>query len=163
MRRREDIQVTESGVRVGQEAPDFSLQDHEGQPVRLSDFRGAANVLVVFYPFAFSGICSGELSELRDNRAAFGADKVQVLAVSCDPMFSLRAWAEQEGYGFPLLSDFWPHGEVARAYGVFDSDRGMAVRGSFLVDTEGVLRWSVVNAPGEARDLSAYRDAIAAI
>jgi alkyl hydroperoxide reductase subunit AhpC len=88
---------------------------------------------------------------------------VQLLAVSCDPMFSLRAWAEQEGYGFPLLSDFWPHGEVARAYGVFDSDRGMAVRGSFLVDTEGVLRWSVVNAPGEARDLSAYRDAIAAI
>jgi peroxiredoxin len=157
-------QVTGSGaVAVGQEAPDFALEDQHGEVVRLSDFRGRANVLVVFYPFAFSGICSGELRELRDGLPGFEADGVQVIGVSCDPMFSLRAWAEAEGFDFPLLSDFWPHGATARAYGVFDEVAGRADRGSFLVDTGGVLRWSVVNASGQARDLAAYREAVAAL
>jgi alkyl hydroperoxide reductase subunit AhpC len=115
----------------------------------------------VFVPFAFSATCTGELCQLRDNIKEFEEAGVHVLVVSCDPGHSLRAWAAQEGFGFDLLSDLWPHGEVARAYGVFDETRGFAVRGSFLVDGEGVLRWSVVNPPGRARDFSAYRAALA--
>ena len=148
---------------VGHAAPDFTLRDQLGQDVSLSSFAGETAVLVVFYPFAFSGICTGELCAIRDDLASFQADGVQVVAVSCDPMFSLRAYAQAEGYDFPLLSDFWPHGEVARAYGVFNEATGSSVRGSFLVDRDGVLRWSVVNGMGEARDLSAYRDAVAAL
>ncbi|MFZ5869376.1 MAG: peroxiredoxin [Actinomycetota bacterium] len=155
--------MTTTAVEIGRPAPDFTLTDQHGQRVSLSDFRGRSSVLVVFYPFAFSGICTGELREIAEHSESFAADDVQVVAVSCDPMFALRAWAEQEGYDFPLLSDFWPHGQTARAYGVFDETKGMAVRGSFLVDADGALRWSVVNGPGEARDLTAYREAIAAI
>jgi peroxiredoxin len=150
-------------LEVGQEAPDFALKDEHGQLTRLSDLRGEKNVAVVFYPFAFSGICTGELCEIRDNLTAFETDNVQVLAVSCDPVFSLRAWSEAEKYPFPLLSDFWPHGAVAQQYGVFNETTGSAVRGTFLVDTAGVLRWSVVNGLGEARSLDAYREAIAAL
>jgi len=150
-------------VEVGQAAPDFQLKDHTGADVRLSDYRGKQPVALVFYPFAFSGICTGELCEIRDNPAVFGDAGVLVLAISCDPMWSLRAYAEAQGYLFPLLSDFWPHGAVSSAYGVFLADRGMATRGTFLVDVEGVLRWAVVNAPGEARPLTAYREAVAAL
>jgi mycoredoxin-dependent peroxiredoxin len=150
-------------LEVGQEAPDFALRDEHGQVVRLSDLRGEKNVAVVFYPFAFSGICTGELCEIRDNLGVFEADDVQVLAVSCDPVVSLRAWAESEKYPFPLLSDFWPHGAVAATYGVFNDTTGTSVRGTFLVDKAGVLRWSVVNGMGEPRSLAAYREAIAAL
>jgi peroxiredoxin len=144
---------------VGDLAPDFSLKDTHGTPVTLSGLRGGPTVLV-FVPFAFSGTCTGELCELRDNIADFEQAGVHVAVISCDANHALRAWAAQEGFGFDLLSDFWPHGEVARAYGVFDEAKGMAVRGSFLVDAEGVLRWSVVNPPGRARDISEYRAAV---
>lgn len=147
---------------VGAPAPDLSLVDTHGTPVTLAELRGTP-VAIVFFPFAFSGICTGELCELRDNIAEFDAAGVRLLAVSCDPMFTLRAWAEQEGYGFDLLSDFWPHGAAARAYGVFDEATGHALRGSFLVDADGVLRWSVVNPRGQARPLAAYREALAAL
>ena len=150
-------------LEVGQQAPDFALRDEHGQLTRLSDLRGEKNVAVVFYPFAFSGICTGELCEIRDNLALFEADNVQVVAVSCDAVHTLRAWSESEKYPFPLLSDFWPHGAVAQQYGVFNETTGSAVRGTFLVDTEGVLRWSVINGLGEARPLSAYREALAAL
>jgi peroxiredoxin len=149
------------GLEIGQEAPDFALKDEHGQMVRLSDFRGEKNVAVVFYPFAFSGTCTGELCEIRDNLAVFEADNVQVLAVSCDAVWSLRIWAESQKFAFPLLSDFWPHGAAARAYDVFNENTGSAVRGTFLVDTSGLLRWSVVNGMGEARPLAAYREALA--
>src|SRR6187399_723106 len=109
-------------VEVGTKAPDFTLNDYNKKPV-----------LLVFYPFAFSGICTGELCQLRDEFAEYEAQGVQVLGVSVDTPFSLKVWAEQQGYQFPLLSDFWPHGEVAKAYGVFNSDAGMAVRGTFLI------------------------------
>jgi peroxiredoxin len=145
----------------GDPAPDFTLNDTQGTPVHLADALAEGPVLVVFYPFAFSGICTGELCELRDNIEAFETAGVRLLAVSTDPMFSLKAFAEKEGYGFDLLSDFWPHGAVASAYGVFNADRGMAVRGSFLIDSNGVVRWSVVNQPGERRDLEGYRAALA--
>jgi peroxiredoxin (alkyl hydroperoxide reductase subunit C) len=150
-------------IEAGSSAPDFALSDQHGQKVKLSDFRGRSNVALVFYPFAFSGICTGELCEIRDNLEVFTAGDVQVLAISCDPMFSLRAYADKEGYDFPLLSDFWPHGAVAQAYGVFDEARGRADRGTFLIDREGVVRWSVLNAPGQARPLAAYREAVAAL
>ncbi len=147
---------------VGDVAPDFSLPDTHGTPVTLSGLRGGP-VAAVFVPFAFSGTCTGELCDLRDNLSAFQDAGVHLLVVSCDPMFSLRAWAQAEGYGFDLLSDFWPHGEVARAFGVFDEERGRANRGSFLLDADGVVRWTVVNPAGEARPIAAYRQAIDAL
>ena len=147
-------------IEIGQQAPDFTLKNQHGEDVSLADLRGRP-VALVFYPFAFSGICTGELCELRDNLAVFSDAGVELLAVSCDPMFSLRAFAEQDGYQFSLLSDFWPHGEVAKTYGIFDEKLGCAVRGTYLIDAEGVLRWKVENQIGEARELSGYREAVA--
>lgn len=146
---------------VGQTAPDFTLPDQNGEDFSLSAFRGSKNVVLVFFPFAFTGICTGELCEIRDNLGGFVSDKVQVLAISCDSMFTQRAFADKEGYFFPLLSDFWPHGDVARAYGVFDEGEGRPVRGTFLVDREGIIRWTLVNGPGQARDFSTYHAALA--
>ncbi|MFB9685534.1 peroxiredoxin [Amycolatopsis plumensis] len=148
-------------VKVGSEAPDFTLNDYNKQPVQLSSFRGDKPVLLVFYPFAFSGICTGELCQLRDEFADYDNKGVQVLGVSVDTPFALKAWAEKEGYQFPLLSDFWPHGEVAQAYGVFNSDAGLAVRGTFLIDKDGVVRFAEVNGPGEARDQQGWKKAVA--
>jgi mycoredoxin-dependent peroxiredoxin len=148
---------------VGTEAPDFSLKDQDKQDVTLSSFRGEKAVLVVFYPFAFSGICTGELCAVRDELPTFQNDDVQVVAVSTDPTFSLKAWALQENYGFPLLSDFWPHGATAKAYGVFNDTAGMAVRGTFLVDKQGIVQFAEVNQPGEARDQDAWKKALAAL
>lgn len=114
-------------------------------------------------PFAFSRTCTGELGELRDRLGELTAAGVRPVAVSCDPMTALRAWADQEDYTFDLASDFWPHGAAARAYGVFDADHGYAQRGSFLVDAAGVLRWSLVHTDGSARPWSAYTAAVAAL
>lgn len=146
----------------GDVAPDLTLPDTHGTPVSLSGLRGGP-VAVVFYPFAFSRTCTTELCELRDNLEDFEAAGVRLLAVSCDPVPTLRAWAEQEGFGYDLLSDFWPHGVAARAFGVFDETSGMAGRGSFLLDADGIVRWSVVNPRGVARDLEEYRAALAAL
>lgn len=149
-------------VNVGDAAPDFELKDQHGTPVRLSDFRGEKNVVLVFYPLAFSGVCTGELCTIRDELPNLGdPDDVQVLAVSVDSMFALRAWSEQEKYQFPLLADFWPHGGTAQRYGVFDDAKGLALRGTFVIDTEGVVRWKVVNAIPDARDFDEYRKALA--
>ena len=150
-------------LEIGQAAPGFALKSEHGEVVELSAFQGEKNVALVFYPFAFSGLCSGELCEIRDNLAAFEDGAVQVLAISCDPIFPLRKWADIEKYAFPLLSDFWPHGAVAKEYGVFNENTGSAVRGTFLIDKDGVLRWSVVNGMGEPRSLEGYREAIAAL
>ncbi|MFD0202820.1 MULTISPECIES: peroxiredoxin [Saccharothrix] len=150
-------------VEVGAQAPDFTLNDYNKQPVTLSSFRGERNVLLVFYPFAFSGICTGELCQVRDELAAYEDENVQVIGVSVDTPFSLKAWAAQEGYQFPLLSDFWPHGQVAQAYGVFNEQAGLANRGTFLIDTAGVIRYAEVNAPGEPRDQEAWKKAVAAL
>jgi mycoredoxin-dependent peroxiredoxin len=148
-------------VEVGSQAPDFTARNSDGEPVTLSSFRGRKAVLLVFYPFAFSNICTGELGQVRDELPTYQNDDLQVLAVSTDPVFTLAAWARAEGYRFPLLTDFWPHGAIAEAYGVFDDRSGMAVRGTFLVDTEGVVRFAEVNPPGEARDQSGWQRAIA--
>lgn len=147
-------------IDVGTEAPDFALKDQNNQEVRLSDFRGKKSVLLVFYPLAFTGTCQGELCSVRDNVGDFQSDSVQVLTVSVDSPYSHKVWAEREGYNFPLLSDFWPHGAVAQAYGVFDEQRGAAKRGTFLIDSDGVVRFTEVSASGEARDQDAWREAI---
>ena len=151
------------GVSLGAAAPDFTLPDEHRQDITLSQVWREQPVVLVFYPWAFSGICTGELCELRDNIEAFDTAGVQVLAVSADSVHCLRAYAEQEKFPFPLLSDYWPHGEVARAYGTFSETVGCALRGSFLVDTGGVLRWSVVTGIGESRPLASYREAVAAL
>jgi len=137
------------------------LVDHLGTEVSLATVREHSNVVVVFVPFAFSGICTGELRAVRDGLEDFQHDGIQVLAISCDPMFALRAWADAEGYFFPLLSDFWPHGDVARRFGVFNAEKGFAQRGTFLLDREGIVRWTEVNPTGLARDFSDYRTALA--
>ncbi|RSM70284.1 peroxiredoxin [Kibdelosporangium aridum] len=148
-------------VEVGTKAPDFTLNDYNKQPVTLSSFQGEKNVLLVFYPFAFSGKCQGELCQVRDELATYNDADVQVLGVSVDHVFALKTWAEQQGYQFPLLSDFWPHGEVAKAYGVFNDKAGMAVRGTFLIDKAGVVRFTEVNEPGDARDQEGWKKAVA--
>ncbi|MFI9340382.1 peroxiredoxin [Streptomyces sp. NPDC052773] len=147
-------------IQVGDKAPDFELKDNHGRTVKLSDFRGEKNVVLLFYPFAFTGVCTGELCEVRDNLPKFSDRDTQVLAVSNDSIHTLRVFAEQESLEYPLLSDFWPHGEVSRAYGVFDEDKGCAVRGTFVIDKEGVVRWTVVNGLPDARDLNEYVKAL---
>jgi peroxiredoxin len=148
-------------VEIGQEAPDFELKNHNGEPVRLSSFRGTRNVVLVFYPLAFSGVCTSELYALRDDFPEAGRDDVELLTVSVDSTYVLGKWADTENFGFALLSDFWPHGVVASLYGVFDTDRGLARRGTFVIDKSGVVRWKVINPILEAREITEYQKALA--
>lgn len=147
-------------IQVGEKAPEFELKDNHGVTVRLSDYRGAKNVVLLFYPFAFTGVCTGELRALREDLPRLVNDDTQLLAVSNDSIATLRVFGEQEDLEFPLLSDFWPHGAASRAYGVFDEDKGCAVRGTFIIDKQGVVRWSVVNALPDARDPNEYVEAL---
>ena len=149
-------------LEIGQQAPDFTLRNQHGEDITLSDLRGK-KVVVMFYPFAFTGICTGELCEIRDRRADFVNDDAELLSISCDSTATLKAFAEAEGLDHQLLSDFWPHGEVARAYGAFWENTGFATRATYVLDRDGVIRWSVVNGPGEARDPDDYAAALAAI
>jgi len=144
-------------------APDFELVNQHGQKISLSSYQGKKNVVVNFYPFAFSGICTGELCALRDDLSAFQNDKVELISISCDPMYANKVFAEQEGYKFQVLSDFWPHGDIAKAYGVFDENRGCATRGSFIIGTDGKIKWMVVNGLGEARNIAEYKAALSAL
>jgi len=147
-------------LEIGKPAPDFTLKDQHGQEITLSSYAQGKAVLIVFYPFAFSGVCTGELSGLRDRLGDFETDDATLVTISCDPVFTQRAFADRDGLFFPLLSDYWPHGEVASAYGVFDETAGHASRSSFLVDKHGVVRWAVHNDTGEPRDLDAHAAAV---
>ena len=148
---------------VGAQAPDFNLKDQNNQEVRLADFRGRKAVLLVFYPLAFTGTCQGELSGIRDNLPDYANDDVQVLTVSVDSPYSHKVWAIQEGFEFPLLADFYPHGAVAQAYGVFNETAGFANRGTFLIDADGVIRFAEMLGPGESRDQRGWREALTAL
>ncbi|MEY4735379.1 MAG: hypothetical protein RL428_714 [Actinomycetota bacterium] len=150
-------------ISIGNAAPDFELSDQHGNKVSLSSFKGKKNVVLLFIPFAFTGTCTGELCAMRDDLSAFQNENVELLAVSCDSMFTQRIWAEKEGYNFSVLADFWPHGAVAQAYGIFDEARGCALRGTFVIDKEGIVRWSVVNGLGDARSNDDYKAALAAL
>ncbi len=147
---------------IGDLAPDFTLKNQHGEDVSLSSFRGK-NVVVVFFPFAFSGICTGELCEIRDNLGDFAGLDAEVLAISCDHFFSNRAFADRDGYEFSILSDFWPHGDVSRLYGTFNDGAGAPNRGTYVIDREGVLRWKVEQEIGAARNLQDVRAALADI
>jgi peroxiredoxin len=151
-----------TGLTLGATAPDFTLRDQFGQDVTLGSFRGSKAVLLLFYPFAFSGICTGEMSGIRDRLDEFMTFDTEVLGISCDPVYSLRAFADAEGLNFPLLSDYWPHGEVAKAYDVFDEAKGAPYRSSYVVDREGVLRWALHNANADGRDLDQHLEQLRA-
>ena len=149
-------------VNVGQEAPDFTLKGHNGNDVTLSSFRDEKSVVLVFYPFTFTGICQGELCELRDDLSQYESAGAQVLAVSCDTRHSQKLWAEQQGYTFPLLSDFWPHGAVSRAYGVFNEQLGCAYRATFVIDKDGKVVAAFESANlGTPRGKAEYEAALA--
>ncbi|MGV8969497.1 MAG: peroxiredoxin [Microbacteriaceae bacterium] len=150
-------------LNVGSTAPDFELPNQYGQSVRLSSFVGVKPVALVFFPLAFTGICTGELCELRDNIKVFAQKGVELLAVSVDNKASLRVFSDTEGFDFSLLADFWPHGEVARSYDVFIEDRGYASRATFLIDTGGVIRAAFESAGGTPRRLAQYRKAVAVV
>ena len=149
-------------VEIGQEAPDFTLKDQGGNDVTLSSFRGTQNVVIVFYPFTFTGVCQGELCSLRDDLSEFDAVKAQVLAISCDSRHAQKRWATEQGFSFPVLSDFWPHGAVARAYGVFNEQLGCANRATFVLDIQGkvVDKFESANL-GTPRERAEYEAALA--
>ena len=145
-----------TGLELGGPAPDFTLRDQFGQDVTLSSYRGTKAVALVFFPYAFSGVCTGEMAGIRERLADFLTFDTEVLGISCDPVYALRAFADADGLNFPLLSDFWPHGEVSRAYGVLDERTGAPRRSSYVVDKQGLVSWAVHNASSEARDLEEH-------
>jgi peroxiredoxin len=152
------VQATEPAV--GETAPDFTLRDQHGQEQSLKARHGARNVLLVFYPYAFTGVCTGEMHALSDAAGRWAELGTDVLAVSCDPIPSLRVFSDRERLELSLLSDFWPHGEVSTAYGAFNTEIGAAGRSSFVIDRQGVVRWTVSNDIPDARDLDAYVQAL---
>ena len=131
-------------IETGDGAPEFDLQVEGDERVRLSDFAGRSNVLLVFHPFAFTPVCEEEARDLQENLPSFTSAETDVLLVSCDPAAARLAWKEHLKLTYTLASDFWPHGEAARAYGVFDESTGAPVRGTFLIDKDGVVVWSLV-------------------
>lgn len=138
---------------MGERAPDFTLRDQHGADFTLSAHAGQKSVLAVFYPFAFSGVCTGELTGFRDRLGDFETADTTLVAISCDPIYSQRAFADRDGIFFPLLADYWPHGAVASAFGVFDDEQGCPTRSSFVIGKDGLISWAVHNEIGEARDL----------
>jgi peroxiredoxin len=150
-------------IETGGQAPDFTLVDQDRNPVSLGSFEGESNVVLVFHPFAFSGTCESELCALRDDMPSLADLDAAVLAVSVDSHFTHKKWAEEQGFNYPLLADFWPHGEVARAYGVFNEDLGAAERGTFIIDKAGLIRFAEHNGPGERREVERYADILAGL
>jgi len=148
---------------IGDLAPDFTLPNQFGEDVTVSQFRGVKPVVLVFYPLSFSGICTGELCEIRDNFARFESNEVELLAISVDSKYVQKVFAEHEGYKFSVLADFWPHGQVAKDYGVFLEEHGISNRATFVIDKDGVLVSKFVTAPGQARSLDEYSRALASL
>lgn len=140
---------------VGHAAPDFTLSDQDGINVSLSGLRGS-DVLLVFVPWAFSPVCTYELEQLRDAEDLVASD-AKVFVVNCDSKFVNQEWAYQNKFPGTLLSDFWPHGEVSRAFGMFDEQLGRSKRGTLHIDADGMVTWALENPTGDARDLDAYR------
>jgi peroxiredoxin len=149
-------------VEAGQQAPDFDLQVNADTRVRLEDFRGEKNVLLVFHPYAFTGICEAESCDIQDNLERYREAETEVVFVSCDAWPARQAWKKELGHDYTFASDFWPHGAAAQAYGVFDEAKGISVRGTFLIGKDGVVKWSLVHAPGEQR-VSLVEESLAAV
>ena len=149
-------------LEAGQRAPDFDLQVNADTRVRLEDLRGERNVLLVFHPYAFTGICETESCDIQENLERYRDADTEVVFVSCDPWPARQAWKKELGHDYTFASDFWPHGAAAQAYGVFEEGRGISVRGTFLIGKDGVVRWALVNAPGERRE-SLVEESLAAV
>ncbi len=139
-------------VSTGDTAPDFDLAVTHAQRVRLSDFRGRSNLLLVFHPLAFTAVCEDEARDLQENLQSFRDAQTEIVFVSCDPWPARKAWKEQLGAEYTFASDFWPHGAVSKAYGVFNEKNGTPHRGTFLVDKAGTVIWSLV------KEHDGYRD-----
>ena len=150
-------------VEVGARAPGFTLKDQDNQYVSLSDFLGRKHVLLVFYPLAFTKVCQGEMCEIQENLSDFVSDDLQVLSISVDSPYAHKVWADQQRLNFPLLADFWPHGAVAQAYGIFNELAGVANRGTFVIDKQGIVRFIEMNLPDDARDQSGWKKALAEV
>jgi mycoredoxin-dependent peroxiredoxin len=145
---------------LGQPAPGFTARNQHGELLTATGLRGAPAV-IIFYPWAFSSICRDELAAVRDDHERFLALGARVLAVSCDAMYTLRAYADAERIAFDLLSDHWPHGAIAQAFGVFDDQPGCARRGTFVLDPAGMIRWQQINQINEPREIAAVLAATA--
>jgi peroxiredoxin len=139
-------------VKTGDRAPEFDLAVTNLERVRLSDFRGRSNVLLVFHPFAFTPVCEDEARDLQENLGAFRNAGTEIVFVSCDPVAARQAWKRELGAEYTFASDFWPHGAAAKAYGVFDETTGAPYRGTFLIDRDGTIIWSLVKIDGARRE-----------
>ena len=148
---------------IGAPAPDFTLLNYDRNTISRSDLLGT-NTLLVFIPLAFTRTCTSELCDLRDNLGALEAGGSRVVAVTCDTMGANRAWASSEGVTYPVLSDFWPHGEVSKAYGCFNEKLGVPNRTTYVIDADGVVRDIIESESfGTARDFDSYTRALAAL
>lgn len=132
-------------IETGDKAPEFDLEEVAGRPrIRLSNYLGRSNVLLVFHPFAFTEICSEEARDLQENLSSFRNANTEIVFVSCDASAARQAWKRELGAEYTFASDFWSHGETTKAYGVFNEENGAPLRGTFLIDTEGIVIWSLV-------------------
>jgi peroxiredoxin len=139
-------------IGTGDKAPEFDLEEEAGKPrVRLADYLGKSNVLLVFHPFAFTPVCSEEAQDLQENLPSFRNANTEIVFVSCDTSAARQAWKKELGAEYTFASDFWSHGAAAKRYGVFNDDNGAPVRGTFLIDTDGVVIWSLVKDQGTRR------------
>lgn len=138
-------------IETGDRAPEFDLEETYGKRVRLSDFLGRRNVLLVFHPWAFTPVCTEEALDLQENLEAFRNAETDIVFVSCDTSAARQEWRRQLGADYTFASDFWQHGANARAYGVFDEETGAPLRGTFLIDKDGIVIWSLVKDPHTRR------------
>jgi peroxiredoxin len=139
-------------LKVGDAAPDFTLPDQNGNKVTLSSFRGKKNVVLVFHPLAFTSVCTVQMPGYSKERQSFEGLDAQVLGLSVDSAPAHKAWAEQlGGIEYPLLADFWPHGEVAKKYGILRPE-GYSERATFVIDKNGIIRHIEVHEIGKVPD-----------
>jgi len=140
-------------VKTGDRAPDFDLEVTHGERVKLADVLGRSNLLLVFHPFAFTQVCEDEALDIQENLESFRNAGTEIVFVSCDPAPARQAWRRQLGVEYTFASDFWPHGAAAKAYGVFDEETGAPFRGTFLIDRDGTVIWSLVKASARREEL----------
>ena len=138
-------------IRTGDTAPEFDFEETKESRVRLADFRGRRNVLLVFHPFAFTAVCAEEALDLQENLESFRNAETDIVFVSCDTSAARQAWRKELEAEYTFASDFWAHGANAKAYGVFNEATGAPVRGTFLIDKEGTVIWSLVTDPDTRR------------
>ena len=148
---------------IGSPAPAFSLLDQDRNAVSLDDVTGKKSV-IVFIPFPFTAICDAEACAIRDNLGPLSGLGANVAVVTCHAVQINKKWSDDNGFTFPVLSDFWPHGRVATEFGAFNEKVGVANRMSFVLDSDGIVR-SIINSGslGTAREFAAYTDALGEI